>query len=159
MHIDGFLHLWLIANQDFILHGIRYVVNEKLQISPFRHPDEPRSCPGRNAVLNVLPFHHNDSLGGQEDTSYSLYEMEFTYTSQPKSKDSKPFLSPSCKLPEDSKSLGLLLFPLENTSNWFAFTFVVGVISEHWRWKPKVWDVPSMTYQWLNKGEKNRIGF
>lgn len=37
-----------------------YVVNEKLQVSPLGHPDEARSCPGRNAVLNVPPLHHND---------------------------------------------------------------------------------------------------
>lgn len=56
------VYLWLVANEDFILHGVWYVVNEKLQISPFRHLDEARSGPGGNPVLHILPLHDGDPL-------------------------------------------------------------------------------------------------
>lgn len=61
------VYLWFIANYDVILHGIWYVVNEKLQISPFRHSDEACSGPGRNPVLDVLPLHYADPLRTREN--------------------------------------------------------------------------------------------
>lgn len=59
-------HLWLIADQNIILHGVGDVVNVEFQVCPLRDSHKSYACPRRCAVWRVLALYYVHSLQNRE---------------------------------------------------------------------------------------------
>lgn len=59
-------HLWLVADQNIILHGVGDVINVEFQVCPLRDPHKSYACPWRCTVWRVLALYYVHSLQSRE---------------------------------------------------------------------------------------------